>query len=348
MKISEQSHLAIYKIEPGTGQKVPVSKGTDNLPFAPGQLIKGTVAGFTGDGKVLLDVGGQMVTARTLVPLTLGSELWLETGQGGISPLLTLAAKKGAVQDFLKLLVSGAPLPAASAKGLTDLLSALLPGLAPEATAGGQIMTGAAIAATSGGESSPEAIKMLAMLLGASSRPRMEISQLLDAIDQNESPQKPELQPAAGKIVKILAAHQEINSQPPQTTDQNFFLFPCFFAGNAGWGEWIFSMEKEADPGGGEHYSLSFFLEMSRLGPLALQATITGRTITGQFLLASDQARSHVADHVKELVHILEKQGYHPVSFTCRINKANIVSQLKDALEEKATIRRFSLLDVSV
>jgi nitrogen regulatory protein PII-like uncharacterized protein len=348
MKISEQSHLSIYKIEPGTGQKIPASKGPDNLPFAPGQLIKATVAGFTGDGKVLLDVGGQTVTARTLVPLTLGSELWLETGKGGSFPLLTLAAKKGAVHDFLKLLISGAPLPSSSAKGLSGLLSSLLPSLAPEATLVAQIMTGSVIAATSGGESFPEAIKILTLLLGGSSGQRMEISQLLDTIDQKESTLKPVLQPAAEKLVKILAAHQEINTQPPQTTDRNFLLFPCFFAGNAGWGEWIFSMEKEADPARGERYSLSFFLEMSRLGPLALQATIANRTITGQFLLESEKARSHVEDNVQELAHILEKQGYHPVSITCRVNKENIVSQLKEALEEKAAIRRFSILDVSV
>jgi len=87
---------------------------------------------------------------------------------------------------------------------------------------------------------------------------------------------------------------------------------------------------------------------MSRLGPLALQATIADKTITGQFLLASEKARSHVEENVQELVHLLGKQGYHPVGFTCRVSKENIVSQLKEALEEKAAIRRFSLLDVNV
>jgi|GEM_PF-2713146 len=492
MKITEPSHLSIYKIDPGTGQKAPASKGPDNLPFAPGQLIKGTVAGFTVDGKVLLDVGGQTVTARTLVPLTLGSELWLETGKGDSFPLLTLAAKKGAVQDFLKLFISGTPSPAAGTKGLADLLSALLPGLAAKATAGGQLLAGSMIAATNGGEAFPEVIKMLTMLLGSSSGPQKEITQLLDALGQNKTMLQPGLEdgmeklakilagtqkeitqlldslgqnktmlqpgledgmeklvkilagtqkeitqlldslgqnktmlqpgledgmeklvkilagtqkeitqlldslehkaavpkpvlepgaeklvkilagtqkeitqlldslehkaavlksvlePGAEKLVKILAAHQQLNSQPPQTTDQNFLLFPCFFAGNAGWGEWIFSMEKETDPPGGEHYSLSFFLEMSRLGPLALQATIADRTITGQFLLASEKARAHIADNTQELVQILENQGYRPVSFSCRVNRENIVSQLKEALEEKAAIRRFSLLDVSV
>jgi nitrogen regulatory protein PII-like uncharacterized protein len=107
-------------------------------------------------------------------------------------------------------------------------------------------------------------------------------------------------------------------------------------------------MEKEAGQGRGERYSLSFFLDMSRLGPLALQATIADKTITGQFLLASEKARSHVEDNVQELVHLLGKQGYHPAGFTCRVSKENIVSQLKEALEEKAAIRRFSLLDVNV
>ena len=348
MKISEQSHLSIYKIEPGTGPKVPISNNPDKLPFAPGQLIKGTVAGFTGDGKVLLDVGGQTVTARTLVPLTLGSELWLETGKGDSFPLLTLAAKKGAVQDFLKLFISGTPSPAAGAKGLADLLSALLPSLAAEATAGGHLLTGSLIAATSGGESLPLAIKILTLLLGSSSGPQKEISELLDTLKQKDTMQKPVLDQGMEKLVKILAAHQQINSQPPQKTDQNFLLFPCFFTGNAGWGEWIFSMEKEADQGRGERYSLSFFLDMSRLGPLALQATIADKTITGQFLLASEKARSHVEENVQELVHLLGKQGYHPVGFTCRVSKENIVSQLKEALEEKAAIRRFSLLDVNV
>jgi len=348
MKISEQSHLSIYKIEPGTGQKVPPSKNQADLPFAPGQLIKGIVAGFTGDGKVLLDVGGQTVTARTLVPLTLGSELWLETGESGSSPLLTLAAKKGAVQDFLKLLIAGAPLASANTRGLADLLSALLPELASQASAGGQVTTGSLIAATSGGESFPEAIKMLTLLLGSSSGPRKEILELLDTFEQKDSMQKPVLDPPTEKLLKILAAHQQINSQPPQKIEQNFLLFPCFFAGNTGWGEWIFSMGKEGGQDREERYSLSFYLEMSRLGPLALQATIADKTITGQFLLASEKARAHVADHVQELVQILGKQGYQPAGFTCLVSRENMVSQLKEALEEKAAIRRFSLLDVSV
>lgn len=243
MKISEQSHLSIYKIEPRDGQKVPISKSPDNLPFAQGQLIKGTVAGFTGDGKVLLDVGGQTVTARTLVPLTLGSELWLETGESDSFPLLTLAAKKGAVQDFLKLLISTAPLPSSNAMSLSDLFSSLLPNLVPEATAGGQIIAGSVIAATSGGESFPEAIKILSLLLGGSPGPQMDISQLLDTIEQKETMLKPLLDPTTEKLVKILAAHQQINCQPPQTTDQNFLLFPCFFlrempAGVSGFFPW--------------------------------------------------------------------------------------------------------------
>lgn len=348
MKISEQIPPAILKIEARPGQPAVAGKSQDNLPFAPGQLVKGTVAGFTGDGKVLLEVGGQLVTARTMVPLTPGSELWLETGQSGSLPLLTLAAKKGAVQDFLKLLISGTPFAAPNSRGVSDLLSALLPGQASQASAGEQVLAGSLIAAASDGEASPAAIKTLTLLLGSTAGSPQEIAELLAAFEQKASGPQPGLEPGTDKLVKILAAHQQINSHPPQANDQNFLLFPCFFAGNSGWGEWLFSLEKQAGKDRGEQYGLSFFLEMSRLGPVALQATISGRAISGQFLLASEKAGAHMADNIQELVQLLGRQGYHPVGFTCRVKREQMISQLKQALQEKAAIQRFSLLDVSV
>ena len=100
MKISDQPPLQIYKTESTAVGKPAQKQEGDELLLAPGQLVKGRVVGLAGDGKFLLDVGGQMVTARSLVPLTPGSELWLETGKGGSVPLLTLAAKKGGGAGF--------------------------------------------------------------------------------------------------------------------------------------------------------------------------------------------------------------------------------------------------------
>ncbi|MBI4793586.1 MAG: flagellar hook-length control protein FliK [Deltaproteobacteria bacterium] len=348
MKISDQPPLQIFTIESTVAGKPAQKKESEELLLAPGQLVKGRVVGLTGDGKFLLDVGGQMVTARSLVPLTPGSELWLETGKGGGVPILTLAAKKGAVQDFLKLLVAGAPMPAAGGKELADLFSSLGGKLAPGLATAGQTMLGSAIAATGGGVPDPEAVKVLALLLGGATGRSKELLDLLAGTSAKESLLKSQPNPAADNTAKILAAHQEINSLPPQADSRNFLLFPCFFAGASGWGEWLFSLEQEQAPGKEEQYGLSFFLEMSSLGAMSLQATIAGRKITGAFLLETEKARAHLAAGVPELVHILEKQGYSPVSFACGVKSENIFRQLKEALEEKAGIKRFSLLDVSV
>lgn len=348
MKISDQPPLQIFKIESNVAGKHAQKRESDDLLLAPGQLVKGRVVGLTGDGKFLLDVGGQTVTARSLVPLTPGSELWLETGKGGSVPLLTLAAKKGAVQDFLKLLVAGAPMSAAGGKELSDLVSALVTKLAPGLAAAGQTMIGSVMAATGGGVPDPAAVKVLALLLGGATGQSKELLDLLDSASAKESLLKPQPNAAADKTVKILAAHQEINSLPPPADGRNFLLFPCFFTGASGWGEWLFSLEQEEGPGKEERYSLSFFLEMSSLGAMSLQATIAGRKITGAFQLETEKAKAHLAASVPELVHILEGQGYSPVSFACGVKSENIFRQLKEALEEKAVIKRFSLLDVSV
>jgi hypothetical protein len=348
MKISDQPPSQIYKIESFTEAKLPQKRENENLLLAPGQLVKGRVVGLTGDGKVLLDVGGQTVTVRSMAPLTPGSEIWLETGKGGDVSLLTLAAKKGAVQDFLKLFIAGAPLSAAGGRGLSELFSSLAEKFAPGMAASEQTMLGSVIAAVGDGAPDPEAIKVLALLLGRASGQSKELLALLDSLSAKESLLKPQLKPTADKMAKIMAAHQEINSQPAQGNSQNFFLFPCFFAGESGWGEWLFSLEQAQAPGKDGQYSLSFFLEMSRLGALVLQATIDGKKITGAFQLETKEAREHLEANVPELVHILEERGYSPVSFVCRLKSENVFRQLKAALEEKADIKRFSLLDVSV
>jgi hypothetical protein len=346
MKVSEQPPLPVFKIESSAVGKAARDRESEALRLPPGQLVKGTVVGLTGDGKILLEVGGQTVTARSLVPLTPGSELWLETGKGGEVPLLTLAAKKGAVQDLLRLLVAGTPVTAVG-KGVSDLASSLAAQPGPGLAAPGQTLLGGILAATAGASPDPEALKVLALLLGGAAGHPKEFLDLLDTVAAGKS-LKPQMPNAAEKAAKILAVHHEVNSQPPAADQQNFFLFPCFFAGAAGWGEWLFSLEQDHAPGEKEQYGLSFFLEMSNLGAMSLQATVAGRKITGTFHLETEKARDHLAASVPDLVQILEKQGYAPVAFACGVRSENIFRQVKEALEEKAAIKRFSLLDVSV
>lgn len=675
MKISEQVLRANYGGESGAHQKVLVKKGSDTSLFAPGQLFKGRVAGFTEDNKILLEVDGRLLTAKSVVPLEVGSEVWLETESGGDLPLLSLAAKKGAVQDFLKLFISGIPLSSPKSKSLPDIVSSLYKDLIPKQSIEGQLVASGVAAATSSGHSIPESVELLASLLGESSQLGKQFGNLVNPVrqgggqDQNvfqaadtESFLKiltridaelvrisqklslikntgaipvrnettgsdlamevvsrlqedfvepaavhgpssvtepvfndnqlqrlenilsrytktmealPELQGAKGnglphalaamrdrllehlvaiqkeikimlesefasdravsfgmdesstvpglsglqkeltaflaglnqqvsslkqnndglqskfvpelaglhkelaslreiagqrqshfaslaaasnesilascselkkavqdllaviaskesavplspgmlvegrvfnmlasiqeeathilqnmppgdslpggeygrtdaklvgvvreiekkiaqflgdnsgkdikpgeraeaageKLVKLIAAHHAVNSIPSQTSENNFLLFPCFFAGNTGWGEWIFSREKEENTKGKEQYKIAFYLEMSKLGPLCMQATVAGKAICGQFLLASDNIKRHLEENVPEIAGILMQLGYNPVTFKCGVSKFNVFIQLKEALEEKAAVPRFSLLDVSI
>ena len=347
MKISDQ--LAVSKIEPATSGKAQGREGssTTKTPlFSAGQLIKAKVAGFTAEGKILLHVGGQTVTAETLVPLDLGSEVWLEVGKGGALPTLQLAAKKGAVHDFLKILISSSSSPLAHSKELSSLLLSLQSHFSAEEAVSSQTTNTTLAAASVAGHPQPEALKVLAMLLGQGGKIKIDLAEtaLKEGVVKHELQQVAQ---TAERLTKLMTAHQEINSQPAGPGTDNFLLFPCFFSADSGWGEWLFSMEKERESQE-EHYSLAFFLQMSKLGPVSLKATISDKEIRGEFLLETDRARAHFSSHVPELSSILENLGYKPVSFSCRTNPANIMQQLKETLEEKAAIKRFSLLDVSV
>ena len=101
-----------------------------------GSLLKGRVGGFSPDGRVLLELGGRQVAARSAVPLSPGREFWFEVRRGGNEPWLTLADKKGGVQHFLQQ-ASG---------GLRDLnrLTALLQQLVRPAGAEAEAARGAA------------------------------------------------------------------------------------------------------------------------------------------------------------------------------------------------------------
>ncbi len=338
MKISEIPHS-----RPGSSAPSAVATssatgqvGADTTRFAVGDLIKARVVAVASDGRVTLDVNGATLAARSAVPLTVGSELWLEIGAGGSLPLLALAAKKGAVQDLLKLLLS--------------------PGLAPGT--GGEKAQGApahpvglrapagSFAAPVGENAASERVKLLVSLLSRQKLPKEEQDALLAAFSGRAT--RADLpSTATDLLVRILTAHQEVNSQPPQPGHQNFFLFPCFFTGSEGWGEWLFSPEK-ADDQGNPAYSVSFFLEMSALGPLAIHVSVRGAAISGELCPGSEKAQRFISERLPELSGALADLGYRPVALSCRRQAKALVAQLAEKLEQKASLERFSLVDLNV
>lgn len=314
-----------------------------------GQLLKARVLAATSGSTFLLDLGDRQITARSMVPLAPGSELWLEVGREGDIPLLNLAAKKGAIQDFLKIFLSAATPPSASAEKLSAMVDQLMAGRDPAASGRSPYLLGSLIAAAVGPEPSPAVLRALALLMGKGPGTfTLEaddiLAQLAPAKDQ---PDGGTADAGLNKLLKVLTAHQEINMLPPGSDRQDFFLFPCFFSGESGWGEWLFSRETtEGDDG--PSCSLRFFLEMSRLGALTLEVKVAGKSMAGIFSLENEEVRNHLAGRVEELTGLMEGHGYLPVSFSCRLLPGPMMQQFKACLEKESGGRRFSLLDVSV
>ncbi len=341
-----QLTTAVIKGVENTTGKALAAGDTGKAQLTAGQIFKATVINMGADGTVLLDVEGKQLTAQSLVPLAKHSELWLEVTKGGSQPQLTTAVTKGAMQDLLKFFIAGSTLPATGAK-LSHLLTTLATHLTPETPPDPLPLLTSIAGATSSDKPIPEALKSLVMLLTERSETKNELIDLLSRSNQQKKPLPAELLPLE-KLAKSISTHQEINSQPPTPNNPNFFLFPCFFAGESGWGEWLFSRETTEEEKGKEQYTIAFFLEMSRLGPLSLQVTLQESTLQGAFTLQNEKARDHIATQVPELVHILQKQGYQSVSFSCHTHPDSTLHHLKTALQEKIGRQKFSLVDISV
>ena len=328
-----------------------------SLLFGQGQLLKGEVTGLTQDGKILLDIGGRIIEARSEVALKVGSALWLEVQQ--TEPLwLRVADKKGAAQEFLRQYYAD---PAALGKGLRSLL-----GLAfvAESEKGLQDRAGALqnFANTAvGPEADPgRIIRLLAMLgsgeaaagkgSGPSGAGPERLRELLASLAEGRGGVLDKPGAAAMQRLGLLLELQgELNGLPASAQQAQFLLFPCLFAMGAGVGQWLFSLDREEDQAAtGEErgYTLSFFLEMSRLGEVQIQLRVKGQTLQGECVVNSEAVREHLAPQLGELEALLGKLGYDTVHFSCRVAKGSMLESLKIGIETAAQLDSVRIVDL--
>ncbi|MFA6901385.1 MAG: flagellar hook-length control protein FliK [Desulfurivibrionaceae bacterium] len=335
--------------------------GKPNLPasllFGQGQLVRGEVTGLTPEGKVLLTIGGQTVEARSEVALKPGSTLWLEVRQ--TEPLwLQMADKKGAAQEFLRQYCAD---PAAMGKGLRSLLGLAFLADAEQSLAGQagalQYFANAAI----GAEADPgRIIRLLAMLGGgevaagngtgqAESGPQKlhELIALL-AGDRGGVLGKSNVA-AMQKLGLLLELQGELNGQPASAQQAQFLLFPCVFAMGAGVGQWLFSLDRDEDQAAtGEQrgYTLSFFLEMSRLGEVQIQLRVKDQALQGECVVGTEAVQEQLAPQLGELEELLGKLGYGPVHFSCRVARVSMLESLKTGIETAAQLGSIRIVDL--
>ena len=332
----------------------PANKPGNALALTTGSIVKGTVLEITGDGKALLNIGDRTITAKTMVPLQPNTELLLEVKEGGTTPWLVLAGKKGVAQEIVRLLFSEGANIAKAATLLTNGNAGTdtkpLPASILEALNNLQHEIGSKAA---GAQAEPNKLAQLLALLRPTGKTQNQasdlnqqlsktITQLASQLDKNQSPAS-ELK----TLSKLLDAHQQINAHQP-TNQPEYLLFPCFFAEGNGWGEWMLQME---DKGKGEDKqttcSIDFYLQLSRIGDVHLKVFMQGEGLRGDFFVGEEDVRSHLNDALPQLAEILEGHGYKPVSLTVHQSTENLLHSFKKGLEKKAQLRPFALVDVT-
>jgi hypothetical protein len=333
----------------GAGKSAPPAP----LLFGQGQLVRGEVTGLTPDGKVLLDIGGQIVEAKSEILLKPGSVFWFEVQE--TEPLwLRVADKKGAAQEFLRQYCAD---PAAMGKGLRFLLdlASLLDtekGL-PEQAGILRNLAGVAI----GPEADPARIIRLLTMLGEADRGSGQAGEGVKKLLPLATLLAEDREGLIGKtgaatlqkLGLLLELQAELNTLPATSRQAQFHLFPCLFAMGGGVGQWLFTLDRGEDRAGtGEDrgYALSFFLEMSRLGELQIQIRVKGQALQGEFLVNGDPVREYLAPQLVELEELLGKLGYGPVHFSCRVAKTSMLESLKSGIETAAQLERVRIVDL--
>jgi len=332
------------------------------LELVPGQIIKGTVIKITADSTVQLAIEGEIISVRSQVPLKQGEELLLEIRKGGDVPLLTKAGQKGAILEFVKVVLGSNVNPAKlfnqfislrNEGGTTTLSDSILP-LVDQVEKG---MTQSLI----GGESSPEKLLRLLSWFGNTAginqadsgklSPALKLPALIEELLSPNMIKGATLKEELTQLLKVFQGMQNINQQSGGHEQPDIFLYPCFFAGEAGWGEWFSAFHnKKGQQAEGENdaYTLAFYLKMSSLGDLSLQLTMQSDSLTGQFQFESESKKEYVQSRLPDLVNSLRDYGLNRVSFSCQVAKNNVKQTWLNALADCAHLKELSVLDITV
>lgn len=351
MKISGFSFLSEVRPRAVAHQQPWASERSSQ--WAVGELVQGRIAGMTPEGKVLLAIGDVTVEARSEVALKVGSEFWFEVRQGGSEPWLALAEKKGAVQALVQQLAAGGP----ALERLLPLLTSLAEqgeDLSPELR--GQLdmlLRNLRSLAQDGSEAPEKLAQLVAGLHGRGGQQVLpgqawldQLAELLLRLRQTPVAAGKEATGTLERGQSMLAAMAHCNQQVPAQHQPLFWLFPCFFAQDAGAGSWLFQFEADREESGEPATRLAFFLEMSRLGEVQVQVAAQGNQLHGVLYLADEAAATHMREQVAGLRERLAALGYQPGLFPCRVARHSLLLALKNAVEEAARLQPTSLIDI--
>jgi len=309
----------------------------------PGALLKGRVVSIDKAGllTVATELGSFKATSSSV--LEVGREFWFQVVQSGANPSLAEAGKTNAVLNLLRVLLP----EMLSGDGATTLAGSngAQKAKAPELNQDDlRLISFLADNAIDGKADPGKLIKLISQLQLSSpasdnktgAEPTASVSSLLRDSDS----------PALQKLVRLLESHAAVNQQPAASSGSDYFLFPVFFAEQAGRGEWLFSYEQ--NPGTGETggvTAISFYLAMTQLGDVHLKIVSRPKALSGVFTLTTEEAANHVRKCLPQLTEALNALA-DSVVISCRTEQFDCMKALKDDLMAMVGRERFGLVDV--
>jgi len=361
MNINDLFTIKTLQVGPDLGKSTAakVKPGGLSMRFTPGQLVQGKVVQTPGQGGLLLDIEGQTVSAESRVALKPGETLWLEVKQGGNKPWFVLAEKKAATLEAMRALLSDSPGLAKAFRGLsllTGSLSSQPSALSPQLQALFQTFSALSL----DGQPAPEAImRLVAWMAGPGGGKRQSESLKPGGLDLTEvmktagNVNARALSPGMDsesleRLAGFLKSMGSVNEAPVSSDQEDFLLFPCFFCGEAGWGEWMFSLDREREESSkSPSYSLEFFLTMSHLGDVHIKTQLQDRTVRGEVGVGSDEVLSFLEKELPHLVEAIEALDFGPVQIQCCHSKKTHLQNVKETLEAKAGLQSSAIFHVT-
>lgn len=302
---------------------------------------------------VLLEIGGKTLLAQTTTPLQVNTELWFEVTKASQPPWLNIVpASRGMAGELLRLLAAESIFQGQSLENLQHLLAekSLTPAVTNLLTQFQEQIAGLAVA----DEPAPEAlIRMTSWLHKAAvplpALPSASIDEFLTAL-RNLPPDSPlagsKALASAERTAQMLTLMQGFNSSEG-TSPPPFLIFPCFFTGDAGWGQWLFSLpEKKRPTNTSETCSIDMFLAMSNLGDVHVSLQLGAPVGKGILSLPTPEAVHHIDGLLADLTDRCKALGL-PLDLSCRQATIPPLNTMKERLEQATGHKTLSLIDIT-
>ncbi|MCA1905429.1 MAG: flagellar hook-length control protein FliK [Desulfarculus sp.] len=332
----------------GAGQEKGPAREDSLAGLGPGRVVKAEVAGQEAGGLYRLRLMGQDLVAESQVPLKTGQRLNLTVVATKPQLVLSLGAQaaaeraragQNALGAALQALLLGrqrlggdlatllrhdpqkTPPPTPQAGQAMASVRELAQGLVLDQAAAGdpqylkRLLSDAGmdlearlarLAADGGRGKPPDSLRTLLPGLTRSLAPELA---LLTVSDPERAAALREFLLAAQNLGEHFAANQRLNAELLPRQALIFLGLPMLLGDQLRQGELLLGLPQDQGDQEGQGASLVFFLELTALGALTVEARLHGAALSGRFLVEDAQRAEFLEEMLPELGERLERLG---------------------------------------